>query len=82
MRESASDSGYGHESISCMTYNIHVDILLGCLFVCATIACALRFLYWLCSPRRGTPFQVHEKTALLQGREYKEGQAVALRSIL
>ena len=37
-----SDLGYGHEDISCMTYNIHVDILLGCLFVCATIACALR----------------------------------------
>ena len=43
MRESASDSGYGHESISCMTYDIHVDILLGCLFVYANIACALRW---------------------------------------
>ena len=38
-----SDSGFGYENISCMTYNIHVDILLGCLFVCATIACALRW---------------------------------------
>ena len=26
MRESLSDSGYGHEDIPCMTYNIHVDI--------------------------------------------------------
>ena len=26
MRESVSDSGYGHEDIPCMTYNIHVDI--------------------------------------------------------
>ena len=24
--ESVSDSGYGHENIPCMTYNIHVDI--------------------------------------------------------
>ena len=43
MRESASNSEYGHENISCMTYDIYVDILLGCLFVCATIACALRW---------------------------------------
>ena len=28
-----SDSGYGNDDISCMTYDIHVDILLGCLFV-------------------------------------------------
>ena len=28
-----SDSGYGHDDISCMTYDIHVDILLGCVFV-------------------------------------------------
>ena len=50
-----SDLRYGHEDISYMTYNIHVDILLGCLFVCATIAYALRWrvalvgviLYWV-----------------------------------
>ena len=29
----------------------------------------------------GPPFQVHEKTALLRGREYEEGRVVALRSI-
>ena len=54
MRESVSDSGYGHEDISCMTCDINVDILLGCVFGCATIACALRWgvalveviLYW------------------------------------
>ena len=34
-----SDSGYGHEDISCMTYNINVDILLGCLFVCLCDHC-------------------------------------------
>ena len=29
-----SDSGYDHENISCMTYDIHVDIYLDvCLFV-------------------------------------------------
>ena len=38
-----SDVGYGHENISCMTYDIHVGILLGCLFDCATIACVLRW---------------------------------------
>ena len=31
MRESVSDSGYGHDEIFCMTYDIHVDILLGCV---------------------------------------------------
>ena len=38
-----SDSAYGHEDISCMTYDIHVDILLACVFVCVTIARALRW---------------------------------------
>ena len=28
-----SDSGYGHDDISRMTYDIHVDILLSCVFV-------------------------------------------------
>ena len=28
-----SDSGYRHDDISCMTYDIHVDILFGCVFV-------------------------------------------------
>ena len=28
-----SDSGYGHDDNSCMTYDIHVDIFLGCVFV-------------------------------------------------
>ena len=41
----------------------------------------LRFSTRICSPRCGTSFQVHEKTALLRGREYEEGQVVALRSI-
>ena len=27
-----SDSGYRHDYISCMTYDIHVDILLRCVF--------------------------------------------------
>ena len=66
MRESASDLGYGHESISCMTYDIHVDILLGCLFVCATIACALGWevalvgvisLLGFAHPIEGSPFK-------------------------
>ena len=32
-------------------------------------------------PVVGSPFQVHEKTTLLRGREYEEGQVVALRII-
>ena len=27
-----SDLGYGHDYISCMTHDIHVDILLECVF--------------------------------------------------
>ena len=27
-----SDSGFGQDDISCMTYDIHVDILLRCVF--------------------------------------------------
>ena len=30
MTESVSDSRYGYDDLSCMTYDIHVDILLGC----------------------------------------------------
>ena len=38
-----SDSGYGHEDISCI--DIHVGILLGCVsfFFFTIIACALRW---------------------------------------
>ena len=43
--------------------------------------CRSYFSIGLCSPRHGTPFKVHEKTALLRGREYEEGRVVALRSI-
>ena len=32
MGDSVSDSGYGHDDISCMTYDFHVDILLGYVF--------------------------------------------------
>ena len=31
--ESVSDLRYGHDDISCMTYDIHVDILRKCVFV-------------------------------------------------
>ena len=33
MKESVNDLGYGYDDISCMTYDIHVDILLGYVFV-------------------------------------------------
>ena len=33
-------------------------------------------------PVVGPPFQVHEKTTLLRGREYEEGRVVTLRNIL
>ena len=36
-----SDSGYGHEDISCI--DIHVGILLECVFVFTIMACALRW---------------------------------------
>ena len=36
-----SDSGYGHEDISCI--DIHVGILLECVGVFTIIACALRW---------------------------------------
>ena len=32
VRESVSDLGYRHDDISCMTYDIHVDNLLECVF--------------------------------------------------
>ena len=32
-----SDSGYGQEDIPCMTYDIHVDISLGRVWVGLTI---------------------------------------------
>ena len=37
MKESVGDSGYGHEDISCMTYDIHVNIF--------TCMCIGRFDY-------------------------------------
>ena len=57
-----SNSGYGHDDISCMTYDIHVDILLGCVFVMLPLHVHLDGKYplyeslstGLCSPRRGT----------------------------
>ena len=32
-----SDSGSRHDDISCMAYGIHVDILLGCVFVARSL---------------------------------------------
>ena len=37
-------------------------------------------LLGIAHPIVGSPFQVHEKTALLRGREYEEGRVVALKS--
>ena len=61
-------TGCGCEDISCMTYVIHVDILLEYVFVCVTIACALRwgvilvidYHYWAMLTPRGTTFQVQD----------------------
>ena len=33
VRELVSDFGYGHDDISCMTYDIHVNILLEYVFI-------------------------------------------------
>ena len=30
-----SDLGYEHDDISCMAYDFHVDIVLGCVDICA-----------------------------------------------
>ena len=44
--------------------------------------CRRLSLLGFAQPVVGSPFQVHEKTALLRGLEYEEGWVVALRSIL
>ena len=55
--------------------------LLECVWICEhCIACALRWgipcrifsLLGIAHPVVGPPFQVHEKTTLLRGREYEE----------
>ena len=75
-----SDSGYGHDDISCITYDIHVYSLLGCVDICdgplhvyfrLVVAHVGKYNYWHCSPRRGNPFQVQgvfRKTAPTRGR--------------
>ena len=40
------------------------------------------YLLGFAHPVVGSPFQVHERTTLFQGREYKEGQVVALNTML
>ena len=83
-----SDSGFGHEDIPCI--DIHVGILLECVFVFTIIVCALRwgvilvgdYYYWALFTPSWDPFQVHKKTALPRGREYEEGRVVALRNVL
>ena len=59
-----SDLGYGHDDISCMTYDIHVDILLGCVDICDGplhahfrwgVALVGNYSTGHCSPRRGIP---------------------------
>ena len=68
MRESISDSGYGHDDISCMTYDIHVDILLVCVFVVRPLyvhlggECLQEIITTgLCSPHRETPLSGTQK---------------------
>ena len=86
-----SDSGYGHDDISCMTYNIHVNtftwMCMGWFDHCmSTYAGSNPYrrlsLLGFTHPVVGPPFQVHEKTTFLQGREYEEGRVVALTSNL
>ena len=65
-----SDSGYGHDDISCMTYDIHVDILLGCEDVCDGPLCVHfrlgvahvgKYNYWtLLTPSWDSPFSYRE----------------------
>ena len=86
-----SDSGYGHDDISCMTYDIHVDtftwMCMGWFDHCMSTwvgsnPCRRLSLLGFAHPIVGPPFQVHEKTTLIRGREYEEGRVVALTSIL
>ena len=65
-----SDSGYGHDDISCMTYDIHVDILLGCVDICdgplhvhfrLGVAHVGKYNYWaLLTPSWDPPFKYME----------------------
>ena len=85
-----SDSGYGHDDISCMTYDIHVDTFT---WMCmgwfdhymstkmGSNPCRRLSLLGFAHPVVGSPFQVHEKAALLRGHVYEEGRVVALRSV-
>ena len=68
---------------------------IGCWFDCEMIICICTkvgnspcriYLYWaLAHPVVGPPFQVQDryrKTALLRGRDYEAGRAVALILVL
>ena len=65
-----SDSGYGHGDISCMTYDIHVNALLGCVKVCdgplhvnfrLGVAHVGKYNYWaLLTPSWDSPFRYRE----------------------
>ena len=62
----------------------NVDVVM-CHCMCIYVGSSSRGriqLLGIAHPVVGSPFQVHEKTALLRGREYEEGRVVALRSIL
>ena len=65
-----SDSGYGHDDISCLTYDSHVDILLGSVDVCEGplhvhfrkgVALVGKFDYWaLLTPSWDPSFKYRE----------------------
>ena len=74
-----SDSGYGHEDISFI--DIHVSILLECVFVFTIIACALRwgvilvgdYYYWaLLIPSWDPPFRYTRRRRSLEAVSMKK----------
>ena len=79
MRESVGDSGYGHEDISCV--DIHVGILLECVFFFWINACALRwkiilvgdYYYWaLLTQSWDPPFRYTRRRCSLEAVSMKE----------
>ena len=86
MRESVSDSGYGHEEIPCMTYDIYLDIFtwmcMGWFDHCMSTQvgsnpCRRLSLLGFAHPVMGPPFLVQVKCRLLtriQDRTYEESR--------
>ena len=76
-----SDSGYGHEDISCI--GIHVGILLECVLFFTIIACALRwgvirvgdYYHWaFLTPSWDSPFRYTRRRRSLKAVSMKKAR--------